>query len=411
MALPVRCRTTDTSVMPACRRNPHACTSAPRIAVAGRGTPDPDPLPAPARRSFDHPAAARAPGVAPALLGEPVADPYAGFSPGPAGATVRCNACAHRCTIRVGRRGICGVRENRNGQLVTLVYGEIVAAGVEPIEKKPLFHVLPGTDAFSIATAGCNFRCLFCQNWEIAQAARESLRPFAETVEPGEIVRRAVASGSRSIAYTYVEPTVFLEYALDTARLAHAAGLANVFVTNGYQTPEALEIMAGVIDAANVDLKGFDERFYRRVAGARLAHVLEALAGMRRLGIWIEVTTLVIPGLNDDVRALSRAAAWIARELGPETPWHLSRFYPAYRLTDVPPTPLPALLAAAAAGREAGLRHVYVGNVDECGGDTSCTTCGRVVIARTGHRVDGSGLRDGRCVACGTPLAGFRLAG
>lgn len=379
------------------------------MTVAGRGTPDPDPLPAPAKRSFSVTPVPRAPGVAPALLGTPVADPYAGYSPGPAGATVRCNACAHRCAIRVGRRGICGVRENRAGQLMTVVYGEVVAAHTEPIEKKPLFHVLPGTDAYSVATAGCNFRCLFCQNWEIAQAPREKLRPFAESVEPGELVRRAVLSGSRSVAYTYVEPTVFLEYALDTARLAHRAGLANVFVTNGYQTPEALELMAGLIDAANVDLKGFDERFYRRVAGARLEHVLETLAGMRRLGIWIEVTTLVIPGQNDDIDTLFRAAAWIARELGPDTPWHLSRFYPAYRMTGVPVTPLPVLHAAAAAGRRAGLRHVYVGNVDEGGADTSCPACGRVVIARAGRRVDRSGLRHGRCAACRTPLAGFGL--
>ncbi len=224
------------------------------------------------------------------------------------------------------------------------------------------------------------------------------------------IVREAVAAGAGSIAYTYVEPTVFLEYALDTASIAHEAGLRNVFVTNGYETPEALELLAPVLDAANVDLKSFDDRFYRRVCGARLEPVKETLVGMRRLGIWVEVTTLVIPGLNDGRDQLVAAAEWIARELGPETPWHLSRFYPAYRMPDAGITPVATLREAATIGRAAGLRHVYVGNVPgEDDTDTVCGGCGELLIARSGYRVTRVGLRDGACARCGRPLAGIGL--
>ncbi|HEY6057635.1 MAG TPA: AmmeMemoRadiSam system radical SAM enzyme, partial [Candidatus Limnocylindrales bacterium] len=266
-------------------------------------------------------------GVAPAVLVEAFAD-----------GDVRCHACAHRCLVRPGRRAICGVRENRDGRLVTLVYGEVAAAIAEPIEKKPLYHAWPGTVAYSIGTQGCNFHCRFCQNWEIAQAPREGLLPRARRLPPEDAVADALAAGARAIAYTYTEPTVFLEYVLDTARLARAAGLGNVLVTNGFETPESLELLAPVIDAANVDLKAFDDAVYRRVCGGRLAPVLDALKVMRRLGIWVEVTTLLIPG-SDDPGRLAELARWIAAELGPETPWHVSRFWPAFRWLDRPPTP------------------------------------------------------------------------
>ncbi len=339
-------------------------------------------------------------GVVPAILVESLPD-----------GSVRCNACAHRCLVRPGRRGICQVRENRDGTLVSLVYGRAVAATLEPIEKKPLYHAWPGTGAYSISTAGCNFHCRFCQNWEVAQAPREGLAPWTIDLPPDEVVARAGAAGARSIAYTYVEPTIFIEYALDTARLARAAGLGNVFVTNGYQTPEALELLAPVLDAANVDLKGFSDRFYRRVCGARLQPVLEALVLMRRLGIWVEVTTLVVPGWNDDPGELAALAEWIASELGPETPWHVSRFFPAYRMLDLRPTPLRTLAETAGIGRRAGLKHVYPGNAPELGeGDTRCASCGQLLIRRRGYRIVENVLVRGGCPGCGARLAGIGLA-
>jgi pyruvate formate lyase activating enzyme len=338
-------------------------------------------------------------GLAPAYLGESLAD-----------GTVRCHACAHRCLIRLDRRGICGVRANAGGRLMTLVYGEAVAVHTEPIEKKPLFHAWPGTASYSIATRGCNFHCRFCQNWEIAQAEREGLVPLATTLPPDAVVEGALVSGARSVSYTYVEPTVFLEYAHDTARLARAAGLGNVLVTNGYQTPEAIELMAPVIDAANVDLKGFSDVVYRRIVGARLAPVLETLVGMRRAGIWVEVTTLLIPGLTDDEPQLTAIAEWIGAELGPETPWHVSRFHPAHRMMDVPPTPLASVLRAVDIGRRSGLAHVYAGNLAEAGlEDTRCAGCGRSLILRAGFRTSRIDLVDGRCPSCGRALAGIGL--
>lgn len=352
------------------------------------------------------------PGIALALLSNAVDDPLAPLSGHTSAPTIRCDACAHRCLIREGRSGICGVRENRGGTLVSLVYGEAVASHVEPIEKKPFFHVLPSSMAYSFSTQGCNFHCRHCQNWEIAQAPREGLRLPARTLPPAQIVREALAARARSVAYTYVEPTIFLEYALDTARLARAAGLVNVFVTNGYETPEALELLAPVLDGANVDLKSLNDTFYRRICGAKLEPVKETIVTMRRLGIWVEITTLVIPGKNDDPAELAAAADWIAREVGPDTPWHLSRFYPAYRMPDVPMTPAATLRAAAEIARRAGLRHVYVGNLPG-GGDTNthCPGCGHLLIRRDGYRATVVALRDGACAGCGLPLAGVGLGG
>jgi pyruvate formate lyase activating enzyme len=325
--------------------------------------------------------------------------------------SVRCGVCAHRCLVRPGRHGICGVRENRDGELVSLAYGAVVAIGLDPIEKKPLFHVAPGSTAYSIATAGCPFHCTFCQNWEIAQGPRLGLRLPTRSLPPDRVVEQAGLHGAASIAYTYVEPTVFLEYALDTARLAHGAGLRNVFITDGYATPEAVELLAPVLDAANVDLKSFDDRFYRKLCGARLAPVLESIVAMRRAGIWLEITTLVIPGHNDDEGELRALTGWIVDHLGPETPWHVSRFFPAYRMSDVPVTPLTTLHRAAELGREAGLAHVYVGNAPELRlEDTICAGCGRRLIERRGYRVRSHLADDGTCPGCGRVLAGRDLA-
>jgi pyruvate formate lyase activating enzyme len=323
---------------------------------------------------------------------------------------VRCVACAHRCLVRPGRIGICGVRQNRAGSLETLVYGRAAAVHVDPIEKKPLFHFFPGSLAYSIATAGCNFHCLHCQNWELSQGPHEGFDIPTTALPPEQIVRQARESRSRSIAYTYTEPTIYIEYVHDTAKLAAAAGIANVLVTNGYETLEALDLLAPYVAAANVDLKSFDDTFYRRVCGARLAPILETIVEMRARGIWVELTTLVIPGLSDDPAMLDDLAHWIATEVGPETPWHVSRFFPAYRLDEVRPTPHATVERTVTIGRDAELRHVYSGNMDGGDQDTRCAGCGAVLIGRRGYLTVRARLAGGRCTACGRTLAGVGLA-
>ena len=321
---------------------------------------------------------------------------------------VRCNVCAHRCLVRPGRHGICGVRVNEGGELRNLAYGAVAAVALDPIEKKPLFHVDPGSTAYSVSTLGCPFHCAFCQNWQIAQGPRLGLDIPLRAMSPEKVVAEARRSGAGSVACTYVEPTVFLEYALDIGRLARSAGLRTLFITDGYATPEAVELLATVVDAANVDLKSFDDAFYRRLCGARLAPVLEAIEAYRRAGVWLELTTLVIPGANDDEGQLRDLASWIVDRLGPGTPWHVSRFHPAHRMTDTPPTPLATLRRAAEIGREAGLHYVYVGNAPELDlEDTRCPGCGRVLVQRSGYRVRSWLMPDGVCHGCGRPLEGL----
>ncbi len=323
---------------------------------------------------------------------------------------VHCSLCRFRCLIAEGQRGICGVRENQAGVLYTLVYGRSIAESVDPIEKKPLFHYYPGSLSFSVATAGCNFRCLHCQNYQIAHLPRTSRTIAGHDLPPEEIVRKAVDAGCRSISYTYTEPTIFYEYALDTAVLAKKQGLGNVFVTNGYITEEALTRIAPYLDAANVDLKGFTEKFYREVAGATLQGVLDSLKVYRKLGIWIEVTTLIIPGHNDNEADLKGIARFIAEELGREVPWHVTAFYPTYRLQDRPPTPVETLRRARDIGLDAGLRYVYEGNIAGEGGEnTFCPSCGREVIERFGFRLGEIQIINGRCSFCKEPLDGVGL--
>ena len=322
---------------------------------------------------------------------------------------VQCYLCAHRCIISDGKLGICQVRKNEGGTLYTLVYGRTIARHVDPIEKKPLFHVAPGSTSFSIATPGCNFRCLFCQNADISQMPREQHLIMGHQMSPEEIVRDAKRYGCASISYTYTEPTIFSEYAYDVAVLAHDAGLLNIYVTNGYMTPEMLDDFHPYLDAANVDLKAFRDEFYREMCGARLQPVLDALRHMKRLGIWVEVTTLIIPRANDDPAELRDIAEFIRDELGPETPWHVSRFHPMYKLTDRPPTPTSTLEMAVRIGKEAGLRYVYMGNVPGQGEDTFCHQCGARLIERYGFQVLAYRLKEGKCPVCGTPVAGRNL--
>ena len=318
-----------------------------------------------------------------------------------------CALCRHRCHIAIGKRGICRVRENRAGTLFSLVYGRVVAEHVDPIEKKPLFHVMPASRSYSIATVGCNFRCRHCQNYSIAQydPGLPATIP-GPVLPPEEIVARALASGCGSISYTYTEPTIFQEYALDVARLAAEAGLKNIFVTNGYITSEALDAIAPFLHAANIDLKGYSEAFYRRVVGARLGEVLECIRDYHRRGIWIELTTLVIPGENDDQAELEGIASFIAQELGPDVPWHISRFFPQYLMTDHDPTPPATLARAVEAGQRAGLRYIYEGNIAGGQEDTACPGCGQPVLRRSGFGVVENSLKGGACGECGTRIAG-----
>lgn len=326
------------------------------------------------------------------------------------GGRVRCHLCAHRCAIRDGETGICGVRENREGVLYSLVYARPISQAVDPIEKKPLFHFYPGTTSYSVATVGCNFRCRFCQNADISQMPRDQGRIVGRHVPPEDIVEDALATGCRSISYTYTEPTVFFEYTRDIAVLARRAGLANNYVTNGYMTAEMLEAFYPYLDAANVDLKAFRDEFYRQQCGARLQPVLDTLRLMKQQGIWVEVTTLVIPGLNDDPGELRELAGFIAQELGVDTPWHVSRFHPMYKMLDRGSTPVQTLERAWAIGKEAGLRYVYIGNVlgarEE---NTFCWNCGKRVIGRFGFSVRERHVRDGKCEYCGAVIDGVGL--
>jgi pyruvate formate lyase activating enzyme len=319
----------------------------------------------------------------------------------------RCALCAHRCTIKPGRKGLCGVRENDGGVLYTLVYGEAIAAHVDPIEKKPLYHFLPGTSSFSIATVGCNFRCRFCQNSDISQAPREDASLRGEEFSPAEVVAAAKRYACDSIAYTYTEPTVFFEYAYDTSKLAHEEGIKNIFVTNGYMTLEALDEIDGYLDAANVDLKSFEDGFYRRQCGARLQPVLDTIQAMHERGVWVEVTTLLIPGLNDGDEELTGIAQFMAG-VDLDMPWHVSRFTPRYKMQDRPGTPVDSIHRAVEIGREAGLRYVYAGNVPgDMYENTLCPACGAVAIGRVGYSTVVN-LDEDKCASCGQQLAVVR---
>ena len=325
---------------------------------------------------------------------------------------VKCLACNHFCTIVPGHTGLCGVRENRNGQLFSLVYDRVVATGADPIEKKPIFHFKPGSLSFSIAAPGCNFKCRFCQNADISQVCDQGTDPFAgrlagKAMTPEAIVAKAVELGCQSISYTYTEPTVFFELVLDTALLAKEAGLANILVTNGFMSPKLLQASAAVLDAANVDLKSFSDAFYTRYCNGRLEPVKQTLRSMVDLGLMVEVSTLVIPGLNDDPSELGQMAAFIAGNLGPSTPWHLSRFHPAFQLTRIEPTSVDTLERACDIALSAGLVHVYTGNIPGARENTCCPACGQTVVKRFGYSVENLLTQTNKCPGCGSPVFGI----
>ncbi len=319
---------------------------------------------------------------------------------------VHCFLCSHHCRIKDGETGFCRVRMNTGGALKTLAYGKVVAANSDPIEKKPLYHFLPGSTTFSIATMGCNFHCGFCQNWQISQIGEKEVPELpGRPMSPEAIVEAARKEGCSSIAYTYTEPTIFFEYAYDTAKLAKDSGLANVFVTNGFMTRRTLETISPFLDACNVDLKSFNKDFYKSNCHGRLQPVLDSIKAMKALGIWVEVTTLIIPGQNDGDGELKEIAGFISG-VSPEIPWHISRFHPGYQYGETAPTPPETLRKAYGFGKEAGLQFVYVGNMPGEEKDTLCPSCNHPLIERGGFFASKSDISDSRCPKCGAVVPG-----
>jgi pyruvate formate lyase activating enzyme len=326
------------------------------------------------------------------------------------GGRVRCLLCPRGCLLGNGDRGHCKVRENRDGVLFSLVYAQPCALHLDPIEKKPFFHFLPGTQAVSLSTVGCNLNCKFCQNWQISQARPED----AETrrTPPASIVDQAVSLRAPSVAFTYAEPIVCIEYVQDIARLARERRIKSVVVSNGYLRPEPLADLCGLVDAIKIDLKAFDDSYYRDVCNATLRPVLDTILEIHRRKIWLELVYLVVPTLNDETVGIRNMARWIAGNLGPDVPIHFSRFYPQYRLENLPPTPVAALDAAYEACRGEGLRYVYVGNVPGHRGEsTYCPNCSRKIVARSGYRIESVDIRNGACRFCEHPIPGIWLEG
>ena len=325
---------------------------------------------------------------------------------------VRCLTCAHNCLISPDQRGICGVRANVGGKLFVLNYGRALAAHIDPIEKKPLFHFLPGSQTYSFAAAGCNLRCANCQNWEISQAPKKpkntgyQIQALGFDLSPEKIIEEAISSRCPSISYTYTEPTIFLEYALDTMKLAHQKGLKNIWVSNGFMSRETLELIAPYLDAANIDLKSFDDEFYQKNCGARLQPILDALKLLKKKDVWLEITTLVIPGLSDSDVMFKQIAQFIKKELGEQTPWRISKFSGdiSWKLQNLPETSTEILKKAYQIGKDAGLKYVYSGNVPGLDSEnTYCPKCNSLNIERLGYRISRRD-KNGKCFKCGEDL-------
>jgi len=320
--------------------------------------------------------------------------------------TVRCDLCNHRCLIKNQDKGKCCVRKNIDGVLYSLVYRKLIAENSDPIEKKPLFHFLPCTYSLSIATVGCNFKCFFCQNFNISQTPSDFDRIEGRDVPPEILVSHALANGDKSISYTYTEPTIFFEYAYDTAKLASEKGLKNVFVTNGFMTKECIMMIKPYLNAANVDLKSFSEVTYKQKIGGRLKPVLNNIVLMKKLGIWVEVTTLIIPGINDSENELQKIAEFLAG-IDRGMPWHISAYFPQYK-SDIPPTSIEKINIAIGIGKKAGLKYVYGGNIPgSTYENTYCPKCNNLLIERAGFSVSGNKLKKGLCQNCGDRIEGI----
>jgi pyruvate formate lyase activating enzyme len=319
---------------------------------------------------------------------------------------VQCLNCAHKCKIAPQKRGICGVRENIEGKLYALNYGKVIAINIDPIEKKPFYHFLPGSQSLSIATVGCNFACKNCQNYDISQSPKPDKPILGDDLPPKEVVKIALKNNLPSISYTYTEPTIFLEYALDTMKLAKKAGIKNNWVSNGFLSPESAKLVIPYLDAINIDIKGFSDKFYMENCGGRLQPVLDTAKLMKKSGVWVEITTLAIPTLSDSEEMFKGIAKFIYQELGPETPWHVSQFCGAisWKLQHIPDTPVETLEKAIEIGKKVGLKYVYIGNIPgHKAENTHCPKCGTVAIERMNyfiHRHD----KNGKCPKCGEGL-------
>jgi pyruvate formate lyase activating enzyme len=321
------------------------------------------------------------------------------------GGKIQCELCPWACTVDSGDRGKCEVRENRKGVYRSLVYGQVAARHVDPIEKKPFFHFLPGSAAYSIATVGCNFNCKFCQNWDLSQRRPEAVD--AALVTADTVTDEARRAGCTVLSYTYSEPTVFNEFVFDVASAGRRAGLRSTVVSNGYIQKQPLLELTRVIDAYKVDLKSFDDGYYRKVCDGRLRPVLDTLVTLKANRVWCEIVVLLVPTLNDSEGELRGLSRWVVRELGPDVPVHFSRFYPQYKLRNLPPTPLETLERAWTVAREAGLRFVYLGNIPgHVAENTACPSCGEILIERAGFQVSRNRLRNGRCFRCNGVVAG-----
>ncbi|MEK0338085.1 MAG: AmmeMemoRadiSam system radical SAM enzyme [Nitrosopumilus sp.] len=336
---------------------------------------------------------------------------------------VQCTACKQNCIIPKNNIGICGVRQNKDGKLYLLVYGKASSYNIDPIEKKPLYHFMPSTEIFSIGTVGCNFSCDFCQNWDTSQITKElknkllkekkiadidvEISKFGYQLPPEKIVEICIEKNIPSIAYTYNEPTVFFEYAYDTAKLAHEKGIKNVFVTNGYETEEALKLLKPYLNAMNIDLKSFNDEFYKKLCKARLQPVLETIKLAHKLGIWIEITTLIIPGKNDSDEELKKIANFIVN-INKNIPWHIIAFHPDYKMTDISSTSLNTLQKAYNIGKKAGLNYVYTGNIlDDEHSNTYCPKCSTLLIKRSGYSISIENFENGKCNKCSEKIAGI----
>ena len=325
------------------------------------------------------------------------------------GDKIKCSLCNWRCLISEGKTGHCFVRKNIDGVLYSLNYDKICAANTDPIEKKPLFHFLPGSKSFSIAAIGCNFQCEFCQNWHISQMVRDTGKMNGQSYSPQQVIDGALKTGCKSIAYTYTEPTIYMELCSDCGKLAKQNGLSNVFVSNGFMTPEAVDFSKDWLDAINIDLKAFTEDYYQKLCKAKLKPVLDTIKYItKNTNIWMEITTLIIPGQNDSHEELKQLADFIVDSAGPEVPWHISRFYPNYKFTSAEPTPPSTIDSAYEIGKSAGLHYIYVGNLPGNSAEsTYCHKCGKCLIKRLGYRIASNEVKkDGSCPSCKTPVSG-----
>ncbi len=319
---------------------------------------------------------------------------------------VKCRLCPHNCLIQVNHYGICKVRQNINGDLFTTAYGNPCSVSIDPIEKKPLYHFLPGTEIFSLATAGCNFHCLNCQNYTISQFAPEDLRHY--NIPPENIVEQAIHLHQKSIAFTYTEPTVFYEYMLDIAKLARKEGLKTVMVTNGFINPEPLNELCSYLDAANIDLKSMDDNIYRKLTGGKLQPVLDTILALNERNVWVEITHLLIPGFTDNERNIDALCMWMLDNKLDDVPLHFSRFFPNYKLKNTPPTSLDSLLQAEKIASNAGIKHIYTGNISGLKSEnTYCPNCGKLLIQRQGYKIAGNFIKNGKCPECDEKIAGI----